>query len=80
MEDALVIATLIAQIKDQHDWDDVQAIDRAFETYEQFRRPLMAYVQKVTLELYDQSDEARQEYEQRVYRRDVDQLLRDWLN
>ena len=79
LEDALVIATLIAKIKEQHDWDDVQAIDRAFETYEQFRRPIMAYIQKVTLELYDQSDEARQEYEQRVYHRDVDQLLGAWL-
>ena len=80
LEDALVIATLIAKIRDQHDWDDVQAIDQAFVTYEQFRRPMMDYIQKVTLELYDQSDEARQEYEQRVYRRDVDRLLEAWLN
>ena len=75
LEDALVIATSVAKIRDRHDWDDVQAIDRAFETYEQFRRPMMTYIQKVTLDLYDQSDDARQEYEQRVYRRDVDQLL-----
>ncbi len=75
LEDALVIATLISRISDQQDWHDSQAIDRAFEIYERLRRPMMALVQKATIERPDSSKAARQEYEQQVYHRNIDQEL-----
>lgn len=75
LEDALVIATLISRISDQQDWNDSQAINRAFEVYERLRRPMIARVQKATIERFDSSEAARQDYEQQVYRRNIDQEL-----
>jgi 2-polyprenyl-6-methoxyphenol hydroxylase-like FAD-dependent oxidoreductase len=75
LEDALVVATLISRIRDHQAWNDAEAIARAFEIYERLRRPLMAWVQKVTIERYDLSETARQEYEQQVYQRHIAQEL-----
>ena len=73
-EDALAIATLIANIAEKDSWDKAQIITKAFEKYEHFRRPLMAYIQKATLTRFPHSsDRALQEYNQRVYARDLDQ-------
>lgn len=75
LEDALVIATLISRISEQQDWNDSQAIDRAFEIYERLRRPMIARVQKATIERFDSSEATRQDYEQQVYHRNIDQEL-----
>ncbi|MFB2983727.1 FAD-dependent oxidoreductase [Microseira sp. BLCC-F43] len=69
-EDALAIATLIANIAEKNHWDEAQIIAKAFEEYEHFRRPLMVYIQKATLTRFPHwSDQALQEYNQRVYSR-----------
>lgn len=75
LEDALVVATLISYISGRQAWNDAEVINRAFEIYEQLRYPLMAQVQKLTIERHDLSEVARQEYEQRVYQRNIVQEL-----
>lgn len=75
LEDALVIATLLAKISSQQDWDNTQAIESALENYERLRRPFMAYIQKVTLGKFVRSAEEHFEYEKQVYHRNFDQLL-----
>ncbi|MEH2251901.1 FAD-dependent oxidoreductase [Nostoc sp.] len=75
-EDALVVTTLIAKIAEENNWDNPQAIAKAFEKYECLRRPLIAYVQQVTLKrsLY-LSNKKWQEYAQQVYCRNFDQVI-----
>lgn len=75
LEDALAIATLIAKIRSQQDWDNTQAIESALENYERLRRPLIGYIQKVTLEKLVRSAEENFEYEKQVYHRNFDQVL-----
>lgn len=73
-EDALTIARLIANIAEKNHWDEAQIIAKAFEEYEHLRRPLMVYIQQATLTRFPHSsDKALQEYNQRVYSRDLDQ-------
>ncbi|MBP5975573.1 FAD-dependent monooxygenase [Brasilonema sp. CT11] len=74
-EDALAIATLIANIKDKHDWDNTQAISEAFDKYEHLRRPFMVDIQKATLERLYWSDKEWQDYSQKLYRRNFNKLL-----
>ncbi|MHC5831428.1 MAG: FAD-dependent monooxygenase, partial [Nostoc sp.] len=74
-EDALLIATLIAKIAEENNWDNRQAIAKAFEKYECLRRPLMAYVQEATLKPSPySSDKEWQEYGQQVYCRNFDHI------
>ncbi|MBD2343774.1 FAD-dependent oxidoreductase [Anabaena subtropica] len=76
LEDALIVATLIAKIAKDNHWQDRQAIETAFQKYESLRRPLMAYVQQATLRrLPYSSDKDWEEYGQQLYRRNFDQTL-----
>ncbi|AUB35852.1 2-polyprenyl-6-methoxyphenol hydroxylase and related FAD-dependent oxidoreductases [Nostoc flagelliforme CCNUN1] len=76
-EDALIVTTLIAKIAEENNWDDLQAIAKAFEKYECLRRPLIAYVQEATLKRSPHSsDKEWQEYGQQVYRRNFDQVIK----
>ncbi|MDF5715103.1 MAG: NAD(P)/FAD-dependent oxidoreductase [Rhizonema sp. NSF051] len=75
-EDALLIARLIANIAQKNNWDDMQAIAKAFEKYESFRRPLMAYVQQATLTCFPlSSDKKRLDYNQQLYCRNFEQAM-----
>jgi 2-polyprenyl-6-methoxyphenol hydroxylase-like FAD-dependent oxidoreductase len=75
-EDALVVTTLITKIAEENNWDDPQAIAKAFEKYECLRRPLMVYVQQATLKRSPHlSDKESQEYAQQVYRRNLEQVI-----
>jgi 2-polyprenyl-6-methoxyphenol hydroxylase-like FAD-dependent oxidoreductase len=74
-EDALAVVTLIADIRDKHQWDDTQAIGKTFEKYERLRRPFMVGIQKATLERFGRSEQQWEEYEQQVYHRNFDQVL-----
>ncbi|MBN4004103.1 FAD-dependent monooxygenase [Nostoc sp. LPT] len=75
-EDALVVTTLIAKIAEENNWDDLQAIAKAFEKYECLRRPLIAYVQQATLKRSPySSDKEWQEYGQQVYCRNFEQII-----
>lgn len=75
LEDALVVATSIANLK-KNDWEDKEAIGQAFEHYEQVRRPLMVRVQDATLNgMSHRSEKERQEYNQLVYARNFDPAI-----
>ena len=79
-EDALVVTTLISKIAQENNWDNPQAIAKAFEKYECLRRPLIAYVQQATLKRSPySSDKKWQEYAQQVYPRNFEQLIEGLL-
>jgi len=74
-EDAMVVTKLITDIAQENNWDNKQAIASAFEKYERIRRPLMAYIQQATLTQFpNSSNQAWQEYSQKVYTRNFDQF------
>jgi 2-polyprenyl-6-methoxyphenol hydroxylase-like FAD-dependent oxidoreductase len=76
LEDALIVTTLIAKIAEDNNWNNLQAIAKAFEKYECLRRPLIAYVQEATLKRSPHSsDKEWQEYSRQVYRRNFDQVI-----
>ncbi|MEA5504511.1 NAD(P)/FAD-dependent oxidoreductase [Halotia wernerae UHCC 0503] len=75
-EDALLVATLIAKIAKENNWDDPPTLTKAFEKYEHLRRPIMAYVQQVTLKRFPySSDRDWQNYGKQIYCRNFDQML-----
>lgn len=76
LEDALVVATLIANLAQKNHWDRTPAIAEAFQKYERLRRPLMIRIQQATLNLLSyRSKQEWQEYSQQVYSRNFDQML-----
>jgi 2-polyprenyl-6-methoxyphenol hydroxylase-like FAD-dependent oxidoreductase len=76
-EDAMVVTTLLmTNIDKENNWDNKQAIASAFEKYECLRRPFMEYVQEATLTQFPQSStQAWQEYNEKVYTRDFEQVI-----
>jgi len=80
LEDALVVATLIAKIAQGNYWHNQQAIDTAFEKYELLRRPLMAYVQQATLKRSPYASQKHwQSYSEQVYQRNFDEIIEGLL-
>jgi 2-polyprenyl-6-methoxyphenol hydroxylase-like FAD-dependent oxidoreductase len=76
LEDALIVTTLIAKIAEENNWNDLQAIAKAFEKYEHLRRPLIAYVQEATLKRSPHSsDKEWNDYSQQIYCRNFDQVI-----
>jgi 2-polyprenyl-6-methoxyphenol hydroxylase-like FAD-dependent oxidoreductase len=76
LEDAMAVTTLINNIAKENNWDNQQAIVTAFDKYERLRRPFMEYIQEATLTQFPSSSEERwQEYNEKVYTRNFDQLI-----
>ncbi|AOW98948.1 hypothetical protein BJP34_05335 [Moorena producens PAL-8-15-08-1] len=76
LEDALVVATFIANIVQKNNLDNIQAIANACLNYESLRRPLMEKIQQATLNRIPYSNkQAWHDYQQLVYCRNFDQLL-----
>ncbi|MFN6488191.1 MULTISPECIES: NAD(P)/FAD-dependent oxidoreductase [unclassified Nostoc] len=76
LEDALIVTTLITKIAEENNWNDLQAIAKAFEKYECLRRPLIAYVQEATLKRSPHSsDKEWHDYTQQIYRRNFEQVI-----
>lgn len=78
-EDAFTIAELISQLAILNKLDDIEAIQKVFNQYENIRRPLMDYVQKVTMSglIYSTNHEEREKYEQQIYLRDFEKIKDD---
>ena len=74
-EDAVAVATLVANIAKKNKWNDTRAIAEAFEKYEYLRRQLMVPIQQVTIGRFHWSEKEWQEYSQQVYCRNFDQLM-----
>ncbi len=80
LEDAAAIATLVAEIGKQNQWDDMAAIEAAFSQYEGLRRPFMTHIQQATLtRLPLSSEQESQEYGQAVYSRNLDEIMQALL-
>ena len=80
LEDAAVMTRLVAEIGKQNQWDDIVAIETAFSKYEALRRPLMEMVQYATLTRQPLSSEQyREEYAQKVYARNIDEIMQTLL-
>lgn len=77
LEDALTIATLISKLGMSDKFNNINAIQAAFEKYENQRRPLMDYVQKVTMTgvNYLCNQEELDKYNQQIFARNFEQLL-----
>ncbi|NEQ35821.1 MAG: FAD-dependent monooxygenase [Okeania sp. SIO3I5] len=77
LEDAAAIATLVAEISNQNQWDDVRAIEAAFSKYEALRRPFVTYIQEETLigKPFFSSDEKLRKYNQRVLSRNIEEIM-----
>ena len=79
LEDAAAIATLVAEINKQNQWDDITAIEAAFSKYEALRRPFMTYIQQETLiARYFSSVQAYQKlqkYNQVVFSRNIEEVM-----
>ncbi len=80
LEDAAAIATLVAEINKQNQWDDMTAIEAAFSKYEALRRPFVTYIQEETLIGKPfSSDEKLQKYNQRVLSRNIGEIMQTLL-
>ena len=77
LEDAYTIAELISQIGVLDKSDDIEAIEDVFNQYENIRRPLMEYVQKVTMKglHYSTNQKELDKYNQQIFARDFAQVV-----
>ena len=81
LEDAAVVATLVAQIAAKSHWDDPQTVAHAFEKYEQLRRPLMIRVQQATTEQVTfRSEQEWRTFAQQIYCRNLDQMMESLIS
>ena len=80
LEDAAAIATLVAEINKQNQWDDITAIEAAFSKYEALRRPFVTYIQQQTLIGRPfSSSEKLQKYHQAVFSRNIEEAMQTLL-
>jgi 2-polyprenyl-6-methoxyphenol hydroxylase-like FAD-dependent oxidoreductase len=81
LEDALIITELVNKLVVSDKLNDDNAIKKAFEKYESIRRPLMEYVQKVTMTglSYSSNQEELDKYNQQIFARDFEQVVEDLM-
>ena len=81
--DAAAIATLVAEINKQNQWDDITAIEAAFSKYEVLRRPFVTYIQQETLiaRYFSsvQGFQKLQEYNQAVFSRNIEEIIQTFF-
>ncbi|BAY80752.1 monooxygenase FAD-binding protein [Calothrix parasitica NIES-267] len=77
LEDALIIAELVGKIADSNQLNDENAIREAFEKYENIRRPVMEYIQKITMTglNYSSNQQELDKYNQQIFARDLEQVV-----
>ncbi len=82
LEDALTIVELINKLAKSDKLNDAKAIQEAFEKYENIRRPLMEYVQKVTMTglSYSSNQQELDKYNQQIFAREFEQVVEDLNN
>lgn len=79
LEDALIIAELVSKLAVSNKLNDENAIREAFEKYENIRRPVMEYVQKITMTglNYSSNQQDLEKYNQQIFARDFEQLVKN---
>ncbi|NER29306.1 MAG: FAD-dependent monooxygenase [Symploca sp. SIO1C4] len=75
LEDAGVLTTLVTNLAQENNWDNMPVIAEAFEKYERLRRPIMESIQEATLRQSDWYQKEWQEYQQKVYCRNFEQEM-----
>ncbi|MEL6163631.1 MAG: FAD-dependent monooxygenase [Cyanobacteria bacterium J06628_3] len=77
LEDALIIAKLISEIAARDKLNDENAIQEAFEKYEKIRRPIMEYIQKITMTgvNYSSNQQELDKYNQQIFARDFEGIV-----
>ncbi len=76
LEDAFTIAELIGQLAILDKLDDVEAIKKVLNKYDNIRRPLIEYVQQVTMSglIYSSNHKEVDKYKQKIYARDFEKI------
>lgn len=82
LEDALTIVELINKLAKSDKLNDIEAIQETFEKYENIRRPLIEYVQKVTMTglSYSSNQQELDNYNQQIFAREFEQVVEDLKN
>ena len=78
LEDAFTIAELISKLAISDQLNDIEAIQEVFNKYENIRRPLMEYVQKITMSglIYSTNHKELDKYKQQIYARDFEEIVK----
>ena len=76
-EDAFTIAELISKLGILDKLNDIEAIQEVFNKYENIRRPLIEYVQKITMSglIYSTNQKELDKYKQQIYARDFEEMV-----
>ncbi|MDY6901230.1 MAG: NAD(P)/FAD-dependent oxidoreductase [Cyanobacteriota bacterium] len=77
LEDALIIAELVSKLADSNQLNDENAIREVFEKYENVRRPVMEYIQKITMTglNYSSNQQELDKCNQKIFARDFEQVI-----
>ena len=82
LEDALTITELVTKLVKSNKLNDMNAIQEAFDKYENTRRSLVEYVQQMTMTglSYSSNQEELDKYNQRIFARDFEEVIEDLKN
>jgi len=77
LEDALIISELVSKLAVSNKLNDGNAIREVFEKYEKIRRPVMEYIQKITMTglNYSSNQQELDKYNQQIFARDFEQVV-----
>ncbi len=78
-EDAAAIATLIGDLKQQNQWDDMTAIEAAFNKYKYLRCQILERVQQASLSIIPLSEGQQREYADKLYGRNIAEIMETLL-
>lgn len=82
LEDALIIAELVSKIAVSDKLNDIKAIQEVFEKYDNIRRPVIEYIQKITMTglNYSSNQQELDKYNQQIFARDFKQIVENLNN
>lgn len=77
LEDALILSELVGKLADSNQLNDENAIKEAFDKYENIRRPVMEYIQKITMTglNYSSNQQELDKYNQQIFARDLEKVV-----
>ncbi|NEQ35819.1 MAG: FAD-dependent monooxygenase [Okeania sp. SIO3I5] len=79
MEDAAAIATLVAKINQQNQWDDTAGIETAFDKYESLRRPIVEIAQEGSMRIRSFYSEWHEQFAEEIYGRNIAEIMQTLL-
>jgi 2-polyprenyl-6-methoxyphenol hydroxylase-like FAD-dependent oxidoreductase len=79
LEDAAVIGTIVSNIINNSDLDNLEKITEQFNKYEQLRRPLMEKVQIGTMENHRQKQQDWDNFSHEIYGRNIESMINSFV-